>query len=221
MKPLLEADNIFKSYGSVSILNGVSLSVSSTRSLAIIGASGEGKTTLLHLLGALEKPDQGAIYLHGKPIEDCSLSKYRNQHIGFVFQSYNLLEDFSVMDNLLIPYRIARKNVSKNSDNYRYSAQLLDEIGLSPKANMLAKHLSGGEKQRVAIARAFCHHPDIILADEPSGNLDHKNSEIIHRLLLSFAHEKGKSLIIATHDQTLAALCDDQFILSDSKLTRI
>ncbi|MBN1914602.1 MAG: ABC transporter ATP-binding protein [Parachlamydiales bacterium] len=218
MKALLEAKNISKAYPSSLVLQNVSLSLFPHASYAIMGASGEGKTTLLHILGGLEKPDQGIITFQERPIESLPLTKYRNSHIGFIFQSFNLLEDLSVMDNVLLPFRVARHPIAKDSPSYNQAKKLLQEVGLSSHMNKLTKYLSGGEKQRAAIARAFCHNPDIILADEPSGNLDHHNSAIIHELLLSFSRQKGKTLVIVTHDRELAALCDTILILSEGKL---
>jgi lipoprotein-releasing system ATP-binding protein len=181
-----------------------------------MGASGEGKTTLLHILSGLENIDSGDIKIFNKNKFTNSLI---NERIGFIFQSYNLLDDLSVIDNILMPAKIKRADISMNSPSYKNAINLLQDINLSNKKNDLAIHLSGGEKQRVAIARAFCNNPDIIFADEPSGNLDNKNSKIIHDLLIDFSKKNKKTLIIATHDESLAKMCKRVFLLKDKKLT--
>ena len=214
----LEIENISKHYlhpQRVDVLKRISLSVKPAESIAIMGSSGEGKTTLLNILGLLEKPDEGHIKLCSSCINFDNASKIRNEKIGFVFKDYNLLDDFTVLDNVIFPARIGRKNLklaSKRAEKY------IELIGLNHRKNFQTKFLSGGEKQRVSIARAFCNDPDIILADEPSGNLDHKNSKIIHELLLSITKKEQKSLIIATHDSNLASLCDKSFELKAASL---
>lgn len=214
---ILSAKNIHKTFTNREspILSGVSLEVSPGESHAITGASGEGKTTLLHILGTLESFDQGDLSILGNSIQAKDNSLIRNQHIGFIFQFYNLLEDFSLLENILIPIRIARKPL----DNYLIKAKsLLEEVGLKDQLHQKAKTLSGGEKQRAAIARALINNPDLILADEPSGSLDHKNSEIIHELLLDLVKKSKKSLVLVTHDEELAALCDNRYLLRDQLL---
>ena len=212
---LLKAENINKSFDNLKILNGINIELKKRESIAITGASGEGKTTLLHILGALETPSFGKLFIDGKEITAKNSPTTRNTRIGFIFQTYNLLEDLSVLENVIMPAKIGRTY----TESVKIKAKnLLKEVNMHHKENVLAKFLSGGEKQRTAIARSFCNNPDIILADEPSGNLDRVNSEIIHSLLLTFVKEKNKSLIIATHDLELAGLCDKVYTLKDGLL---
>lgn len=220
-KAVLEARNLHKSFYSpkaVPILKGVDLTVSQGETLAIMGRSGEGKSTLLHILGTLERPCSGMLKIAQQDVNFRSTSSIRNLHIGFVFQSFHLMEDYSVLDNILFPARIARKSISKNDATYKRALHLLEVVGLSDRAHFNAKQLSGGEKQRVAIARAMINDPDLLLADEPSGNLDNTTADVIHTLLLDFARNHSKSLIVVTHDQALAALCDRKLILKDGLL---
>lgn len=222
MKPLIEAKNLQKSFISpekITVLSGVSLQIYPKTSTAIMGASGEGKTTLLYILGALESPDSGQLNYFSKAFKDWNLEDLRNKHIGFIFQSYNLLDDFTVLENVLMPAIIARSSTEQSSPIYKRALSLLDRIGLKKRAHFKTKQLSGGEKQRVSIARALLHNPDLILADEPTGNLDHKNSEEIHKILFECVRELGKSLVIVTHDTELAKLCDNQLSLSEGVLS--
>ena len=209
-KAILKCVDIHKNYGDINILKGINLEIKKGESIAIMGASGEGKTTLLHILGALEPSTSGEIFVNEEKLEKSNAAKIRNSVIGYIFQNYNLLEDLSLKDNILLPAMIARNNTPEVQQR---ALDLLKEVNLEKQSLFLAKILSGGEKQRAAIARCFCNDPEIILADEPSGNLDHANSKIIHDLLVSFAAKKNKSLIVATHDQELANLCDKKYLL--------
>lgn len=207
---MLEARNIYKSFyhpKQVKILKGVNLTLYRRDSLAIIGRSGEGKSTLLHILGTLETACQGSLIINGTEAGAFNRTQIRNQNIGFVFQSFHLLEDYTALDNILMPAKIARKSVKKGSEAYERGMFLLEKVGLSDRAFFYTKLLSGGEKQRISIARAMCNDPDILLADEPSGNLDRQTAHSIHDLLLQFVHDHDKTLIVVTHDQTLAGLC--------------
>ena len=219
--PILRAAHLCKSFSypcKVSILNGVNLELISGQSLAIMGRSGEGKTTLLHILGTLEEACSGILEINGKLVTSKNRHILRNQHIGFVFQAYHLLDHYSAIQNVLMPARIAGKDVSKGSDAYLRAEHLLESVGLIDRQSFHTKQLSGGERQRVAIARALCNDPDIILADEPSGNLDSHTSEKIHNLLLDCARVGGKALIVATHDKELASLCASTAWLRDGTL---
>lgn len=221
MEPILSAIKIskrFLSQSSIEILKEVSLAIYPGESLAIMGASGEGKSTLLHILGTLEEPSSGELIIAGKSLAQHPSPLIRNQHIGFVFQSYNLLEDYTALHNVLMPALIAKKNIQKGSKAYERGCQLLEQVGLTHRMHFPCKLLSGGEKQRVALARALCNDPEIILADEPSGNLDHDTSEAIHQLLIHLVKEMNKSLIVVTHDHSLARLCGKKLILSDGYL---
>ena len=219
--PLLKALKVTKSFSNpdkVEVLKGVNLEVYPGESVAIMGASGEGKSTLLHILGTLELPTAGELAICGRPATKQALHLLRNQHIGIVYQSYNLLQDSTTLQNVLMPALIAGRDVHKGSVFYNRAMKLLDRVGLSQRAHFHAKLLSGGERQRAAIARALCNDPEVILADEPSGNLDHTTSKKIHQLLISCATNLGKALIIVTHDDELAKLCDKTYILRDGIL---
>ena len=203
---ILSAKNISKSYPGVKVFADVSLSLKEGESIAITGPSGVGKSTLLNVLGTLDTADSGEITICGKAITPSIIAHLRREYIGFVFQAFNLLDEYTAIDNVLMPAKIARKPLLRS-----YGEKLLDRVGLSHRADFLAKNLSGGEKQRVAIARALCNDPQVIFADEPSGNLDHDHSLLIHDLLLE--HTQGRGLIVATHDMELAAKCDKQFTM--------
>lgn len=214
---ILRANNLSKSFRhpqKVAVLNDVSLQAERGESIAITGRSGEGKTTLLHILGTLEEPDSGTLLIAGVEAAPKQSPLLRNRHIGFIFQSYNLLEDFTALENVLMPARIARSPL----DTAR-ALELLDQVGLADRARFPAKLLSGGERQRVAIARALINDPSLILADEPSGNLDQANAEAIADLLFSLVQKQNKTLIIATHDPALAARSDKRYILASGHLT--
>jgi lipoprotein-releasing system ATP-binding protein len=216
---ILIANNIsktFKSPISVSVLKNISLEIKAGETVAITGKSGEGKTTLLHILGTLEPPTEGTLEICGLPASSSNWNLLRNQKIGFIFQAYNLLEDYTVLENVLMPAKIGNR---LNSAAHLRAMELLEEVGLSHRADFPAKLLSGGEKQRAAIARAFLNDPALILADEPSGNLDHAHSTIIYNLLLGAAQRRGKALIVVTHDQELAALCQKTYSLMDGHLS--
>ncbi len=220
-KPLLQAKNIHKTFtfpSCLSILADVNLSVFPESSTAIMGRSGAGKTTLLHILGTLEGYDKGFLEIAGSEVTALNAASIRGELLGFVFQSYQLLEDFTLLENVLIPARILRKNVSKNSPVYERGLKLLSQVGLQDRAHFPAKLLSGGEKQRASIARALCNDPPLILADEPSGNLDEETAKKLYQLLLDLVRIEGKTLIVVTHDEMLAKLCDQIYTLSSGKL---
>lgn len=219
---IITAKKLSKSFttpSAVTIIHEIDLDIPRGTSVAIMGKSGEGKSTLLHILGTLEKPSSGELLLCGESIAHANLSKLRNKKIGFIFQAFNLLEEDTVLDNILMPAKIGRMATDVKSPIYQRALRLLEEIGLSGRRHFLAKLLSGGEKQRVAIARALLNNPDLILADEPSGNLDSEHSQEIHRLLLKLTKDEGKTLIVVTHDPELASLCDQTYLLKNGKLT--
>jgi lipoprotein-releasing system ATP-binding protein len=209
---ILQAKNLRKIYKNptlLTVLADVSLDVAAGESVAILGKSGEGKSTLLHILGGLEEPTDGTLLLCG-----LSISAYlRNQTIGFIFQAYHLFERLTALDNVLMPLRIARRPMDKE-----WGLKLLEEVGLLSKADTPAHLLSGGEKQRVAIARAFCNDPALLLADEPTGNLDSASAQMVRELLFGMLKQKGKALVLATHDQELAGLCEQQLSLRSGYL---
>jgi lipoprotein-releasing system ATP-binding protein len=224
-KPIiLKAKGISKAFylpSQVSILRELDLTVHQGESVAIMGRSGEGKSTLLHILGTLENPCEGRLEIANQEISTFNKSQIRSRHLAFIFQSFHLLEDYTAIENVLMPARIARHSVKKGSPFYVKGMELLEYVGLKERAHFHTKLLSGGEKQRVAIARALCNDPDLILADEPSGNLDHQTARHIHDLLLGFTRERQKSLIVVTHDRELAALCDHTYQLSEGALNRL
>ncbi|MDN3508925.1 MAG: ABC transporter ATP-binding protein [Candidatus Neptunochlamydia sp.] len=216
---ILEAKNlkkVFISPGKYEILKGVSLTVHEGETIAIMGPSGVGKSTLLHILGTLDTPSEGTLEIAGKNALSAQAATLRNQHIGFVFQNYNLLDEYSVIDNVLMPTRIARISGKGN-----LAKKLLQDVGLKDHMHHLAKQLSGGEKQRAAIARALCNNPDLILADEPTGNLDDANSARIHELLISSAKTLDKGLIVVSHNHELAKQCDVVYTLHDGYLEKL
>lgn len=222
--PILITKDIHKSFYTpsiVKILKGIDLTVMRGDTIAIMGRSGEGKSTLLQILGTLEPPCSGYLEIANQTINNFNKSAIRNKNLAFIFQSFHLLEDYTALENVLMPASIARNNISKHSSAYLRACQLLEQVGLSSRKHFNAKLLSGGEKQRVAIARALCNDPDIIFADEPSGNLDKQTSRHIHELLLDFARKQGKTLIAVTHDTDLAAMCSRQFCLCEGLLQPI
>ncbi len=218
---VLLAENLSKTFytpHSLRILQSIHLSVQSGESIAITGRSGEGKSTLLHILGTLEAPTDGKLWINGLLTSSTPLPELRNKQVGFIFQSFHLLEDSSVIENVLMPAKIARLPTHSKSSAYDRARSLLDRVGLLPRAHFLSKQLSGGEKQRVALARALFNDPPLILADEPTGNLDKTNSQMVHQLLLELTQQSGKTLIVATHDLELAQLCDRQYTLKEGFL---
>ncbi|MCB1180770.1 MAG: ABC transporter ATP-binding protein [Chlamydiia bacterium] len=221
VQPILSAKKIKKSFSypnKIDILKEISMDLYPGQSIAIMGASGEGKTTLLHILGTLEKPTKGELFIQGKSSIKNPSPILRNKHIGFVFQGFNLLEDYTAIGNVLMPALIAGESITKGSPIYRRAEKLLSLVGLEKRMKYTSKLLSGGEKQRVAIARALCMNPEILLADEPSGNLDEQTSKKIHELLFYSTKELGKGLIVVTHDKELASLCDQIFYLKNGYL---
>jgi lipoprotein-releasing system ATP-binding protein len=210
---MLEIQNLSKKFGEQIILDKVDLKLHAGTSYAIIGRSGEGKSTLLHILGTLEKPDEGHLFIEGKLVNFSKSEEHRKSSVGFIFQNYNVLEDFSVIDNLKIAARIRGQIFDHSS-----LQELLVMYGLYDKRSHLAKVLSGGEKQRLAIARACMHNPKIVLADEPTGSLDTAGAKQIEDILLNLSKTQNTALVIVTHDLELAKKCDKILHLKDGKL---
>lgn len=197
-----------KSFGSLQVLRGVNLSVERGEVISIVGPSGAGKTTLLQLIGALDTPDGGSIMFDGRAIDTMNgaqLAKFRNAHIGFVFQFHQLLPEFTAIENVAIPALIAGRSLAEAN---REAMELLTLMGLAERANHKPSQLSGGENQRVAVARALVNRPDVILADEPSGSLDSRNKEELHRLFFDLRERFGQTFLIVTHDEELASVTD-------------
>jgi lipoprotein-releasing system ATP-binding protein len=219
--PILKAEGLTKRFlapAPLDLLTGIDLEVARGESVAIVGKSGEGKTTLLHILGTLDQPSSGKLYLHGSLVTEQESHILRNRHLGFVFQAFHLLEDATVLENILMPLSIARQKIGHRSDNYKRALDLLKRLGLYERRDLHALKLSGGEKQRLGIGRAFITNPDLILADEPTGNLDHQTAASIQHLLLSWVKEEQKALIVVTHSVDLAKACDRSLFLESGKL---
>lgn len=218
---ILRAQEIEKHFFSpvrIEVLRSISLEVEKGSSIAITGKSGEGKSTLLHILGTLDRATSGSLEICGYRVDEKNQSKLRNRHLGFVFQACHLLDEYTTLDNVLMPARLARKNTRPTAPATLRALGLLEAVGLLERAHFPAKYLSGGEKQRASIARALCNDPDILLADEPSGNLDYLHSAQVHQLLIELTKRENKTLILVTHDTQLSQLCDRTYILKEGKL---
>ena len=212
---MLKATGIKKAYGNLPILKGVDFEVAKGEIVSIIGASGAGKSTLLHILGTLDKPDQGTVQLNGAKVNLLSgelLSVFRNKNIGFVFQFHHLLPEFSAMENICIPAFIAK--TGKKEAEQR-AMELLDLLGLKDRASHKPNELSGGEQQRIAVARALVNKPSIILADEPSGNLDSANANALHEFFISLRDNFKQTFVIVTHNEGLAKISDRVVTMKD------
>lgn len=215
---MLEAKGVEKSYGSLKVLKGVNLTVNRGEIVSIVGASGAGKSTLLHLLGTLDTPDQGTVFINGINVfhqTPHALAGFRNRHIGFVFQFHNLLPEFTALENVMIPGFLARKPEAEVREK---AMSLLDELGLKDRMEHKPSELSGGEQQRTACARALMNKPDIILADEPSGNLDSKNAHDLHQLFFNLREKMGQTFIIVTHNNEFANMADRKLEMKDGVL---
>jgi lipoprotein-releasing system ATP-binding protein len=205
---LVKASGIQKSYGTLQVLKGIDLEVMKGEVVAIVGASGAGKSTLLHILGTLDSPDAGKVFLDGHDVfaySSVQLAAYRNRSIGFVFQFHNLLPEFSALENVMMPGLIAG---GKTADVKQRAEELLLLLGLSHRLDHKPSELSGGEQQRTAVARALINRPALVLADEPSGNLDSKNAEELHQLVLDLRAKMNQTFIIVTHNTTFAHMAD-------------
>ena len=223
---VLEARGLGKRYiggdgGVITVLDGVDLTVNRGEMVAIIGASGAGKSTLLHLLGALDRPTTGDVLVAGQALsalDDDAVSALRNQTVGFVFQFHHLLREFTALENVMMPLRIAG---TEDGPARHRAEELLDRMGLAGRAHHRPAQLSGGEQQRTAVARALAADPSVLLADEPSGNLDHGNSERLHDLFAQLTRELEIAMVVVTHNRSLAARADRVLQLEEGKLTRI
>ena len=222
MSNIIEINNVYKSFDQgehhLEILKGINLKIASGEIVALVGASGAGKSTLLHIMGLLERADSGDVIISGVPTQglaDIKRTKIRRHEIGFVYQFHNLLPEFSALDNVIMPQLVA--GVSNNDAKQR-ALELLDKMGLSERVTHLPSELSGGEQQRVAIARALANKPRLILADEPTGNLDEKTGNDVMDILLNMSKEEGISALIATHNYTLAHRMDRVILLKDGEV---
>jgi len=212
---MLKAELLVKSFGDLQVLKGVSLQVTKGEIVSIVGASGAGKTTLLQILGTLGKPDSGKVWINQKDVftfPETELSRFRNKQIGFVFQFHHLLPEFSAFENVCIPGYISRRNRKEVESRAKELLQILE---LTDRLDHKPSQLSGGEKQRVAVARALINNPAIILADEPSGNLDSHNQEELYRLFFNLREKFGQTFIIVTHDEHFAGMSDRMIHIRD------
>ena len=215
---MLVATNLFKNYSNLRVVNGVSLTVAKGEIVSVTGASGAGKSTLLHILGALDKPDSGSVQIEGTDIFKLSakkLAQFRNKHLGFVFQFHHLLPEFSAIENVAVPLWIAGKSKKQGME---MAAQMLGTVGLAKKLDNKPSELSGGEQQRVAIARALVNRPSIIMADEPTGNLDSANAQAIHELFIELRNKFNQTFIMVTHNEELAQMTDRVVHMKDGKV---
>ncbi len=215
---MIQINNITKSFGSLQVLKGISLHINKGEVVSIVGPSGAGKTTLLQIIGTLDRPDGGQVVIDGintTRLSTDKLSDFRNQHLGFVFQFHQLLPEFTAIENIMIPAFIAGRS---RSEARRRAEELLDFMGLADRATHKPAELSGGEKQRVAVARALVNNPEVILADEPSGSLDSKNKEELHRLFFDLRDKFGQTFVIVTHDEGLAQITDRTIHLRDGQI---
>jgi lipoprotein-releasing system ATP-binding protein len=220
---VLEAIDLTKTFvggdgGLITVLDGVNLQVARGEMVAIVGASGAGKSTLLHLIGALDRPTRGSVVIGGAyadGLADDELSALRNRRVGFVFQFHHLLREFSALENVMMPLRIAGWERWRSELR---AAELLERVGLSARAKHRPSQMSGGEQQRTAVARALAIDPAILLADEPSGNLDHANSERLHDLFAELSRDLEIAMVVVTHNRSLAARADRVLLLEDGRL---
>lgn len=212
---MIEVKNVHKSYEDLSVLKGVDLSINQGEIVSIVGASGAGKTTLLQLLGTLDTPDHGSIIYNNSDISNLSkkqLASFRNQHIGFVFQFHQLLPEFTAIENVCIPGYLSKTSKKEIEERAK---ELLTLLGLKDRMDHKPSQLSGGEQQRVAVARALINKPAIILADEPSGNLDSHNAEELHQLFFKLRNEMNQTFVIVTHNRELANMSDRKLEMKD------
>lgn len=215
---MITAKNIHYYYDNLKVLKGVDLNIKKGEFVSIVGASGAGKTTLLHLLGTLDKIQEGSLLINGKETKHFSekeVSKFRNQEIGFVFQFHNLLNEFTALENICLP---AYLNGTPKKEADKKGLELLNLLNLSNRAEHKPDELSGGEQQRVAVARALINSPSILLADEPSGNLDSKNADELHQLFLKLNKETSQTIVVITHNKELAKLAHRTLEIKDGKI---
>ena len=215
---MIRIENLTKKFGELEVLKGVSLTVNKGEVISVVGPSGAGKTTLLQLIGTLDKPTSGKILFNGEDTGKMSSNKlatFRNRHIGFVFQFHQLLPEFTALENIIIPALIAGR---KRKEAEAEAMELLGLMNLTERAGHKPSEMSGGENQRVAVARALINHPDVILADEPSGSLDSHNKEELHRLFFDLRDKLGQTFIIVTHDDRLASYTDRTIRMVDGMI---
>ena len=215
---MIEIRDVEKSYGALQVLRGIKLTIENSKVVTIVGPSGAGKSTLLHIIGTLDRPDKGEVVIDGThlgKLGDDQLSEFRNRHIGFVYQFHHLLPEFTAAENVALPAMIAGKG---RREALQHAMELLDFLKLKERAEHKPSQLSGGEQQRVAVARALMNNPELILADEPSGNLDTDNAKKLHQLFFDLRDQFHQTFIIVTHNEELATLSDCKIILKDGQV---
>ena len=215
---MIKGIKIHKSINEISILNGIDISINEGEIVSVVGKSGAGKTTLLQILGTLEKPTNGKVFFNDKDVfllNENELAAFRNKNIGFVFQSHHLLPEFTALENVCIPAYIAKSTKKLANERAKY---LIDLMGLSNRFDHKPSELSGGEQQRISVARALMNNPQVVLADEPSGNLDSKTAESLHELFFKLREVNQQTFIIVTHNNKLAELADKKITIKDGKI---
>ena len=215
---MIEAQGIYKSFSNVDVIKGIDIHIDKGEIVTIVGASGAGKSTLLQIIGTLEKADKGEVVIKGQNVNKLgqkSLAAFRNKNIGFVFQFHHLLPEFTALENICIPAFIAGES---KSNALSKASKLLDYLNLTERANHKPSMLSGGEQQRVAVARALINNPAVILADEPSGNLDSQNAKELHELFFKLREQTGQTFVIVTHNPELARMADRTLTIKDGKI---
>lgn len=215
---MIKVENIVKSFGPLTVLKGITVEIPEQKVVAIVGPSGAGKTTLLQIMGTLSQPEKGKVLYNGTDVtslNDAQLARFRNSHIGFVFQFHHLLPEFTALENVCMPALIAGKSMV---DASKRAKELLEFLGLSHRVSHKPSELSGGEQQRVAVARALINNPVVVLADEPSGNLDSHNKEELHRLFFHLRDTFGQTFVVVTHDKDLARMADLQISMNDGQI---
>lgn len=216
---MIKIENIKKRFGTLQVLKGINLTVNDGEIISIAGPSGAGKTTLLQIIGTLDKPDEGNVCYNGTDVfslKEKELSQFRNRNIGFIFQFHQLLPEFTALENVCIPAMIAKTD---KREYMKRAKELLDFLGLKDRMEHKPSELSGGEKQRVAVARALINRPAVILADEPSGSLDTKNKEELHKIFFNLRKETGQTFLTVTHDEQLASTTDRTIHMLDGNIT--
>lgn len=215
---MIHTEHITKSYGTLRVLDDINLDIAKGEVVSIVGASGAGKTTLLQILGTLDSPDSGRLLINNQDVTALSgkaLAKFRNKHIGFVFQFHNLLPEFTALENVCMPALISGVPLTKAKDE---AMRLLEELNVAARAEHKPSQLSGGEQQRVAVARALINQPDVVLADEPSGNLDSQHAKELHQLFFDLRDRHNQTFIIVTHNDELASLTDRKITIKDGRI---
>lgn len=215
---MIKVEGIEKTFGAVKVLKGIDVELPDKKVIAIVGPSGAGKTTLLQIMGTLSAADKGRVIINGHDVSKLNqqqMARFRNQHIGFVFQFHHLLPEFSAIENVAMPALIGGQNLNEASVRAR---ELLSFLGLSHREQHRPSEMSGGEQQRVAVARALMNRPDVVFADEPSGNLDTQNKNELHRLFFKLRDEMGQTFVVVTHDPELAQMADITITMSDGRI---